>query len=472
MNKCFIGFGECSKYYLYILSSTVLKSLRDCMFGFNSINPNSKMGLFGFVPKLANHCIIQSIYRYSGFMLGGALFMYISQKNSENKSEKMINKEKEQLELKEFENSQKSERTKNVRISQIIIIALIYCAHSELSRIMYLFDFSGLDFWTVDLLFIIIFMHSNFVINSGKHKKYSMIFIILLVTILLLISSFLPKTDHDKEEEKIKDKNTYQLIKAITGNNYSFIIIALIFFSLSCLLSYLRVQEKVLMDFHFLSPYRLIFFIGFVGFILSIVILTLTTNLKCSEENAFIRDKCLISRIRKNKTEFYYDNLVKYFEELKSNKNGYEFYLEIILMPLLFLVISFFEFLGEILTIYYLSPIYILVRDNIYYGTIKLIFLLYNLNKNYKQYMTLEQFIILEFAEILAILGYTVYFEIIELRCLGLDRDLKKNIIRRSRIESPIMSRELSFDEILDDSYMDEVCKNYRVDEIKNENEY
>jgi hypothetical protein len=86
--------------------------------------------------------------------------------------------------------------------------------------------------------------------------------------------------------------------------------------------------------------------------------------------------------------------------------------------------------------------------------------------------MTLEQFIILEFAEILAILGYTVYFEIIELRCLGLDRDLKKNIIRRSRIESPIMSRELSFDEILDDSYMDEVCKNYRVDEIKNENEY
>jgi hypothetical protein len=337
---------------------------------------------------------------------------------------------------------------------------------------MYLFDFSGLDFWTVDLLFIIIFMHSNFVINSGKHKKYSMIFIILLVTILLLISSFLPKTDHDKEEEKIKDKNTYQLIKAITGNNYSFIIIALIFFSLSCLLSYLRVQEKVLMDFHFLSPYRLIFFIGFVGFILSIVILTLTTNLKCSEENAFIRDKCLISRIRKNKTEFYYDNLVKYFEELKSNKNGYEFYLEIILMPLLFLVISFFEFLGEIITIYYLSPIYILVRDNIYYGTIKLIFLLYNLNKNYKQYMTLEQFIILEFAEILAILGYTVYFEIIELRCLGLDRDLKKNIIRRSRIESPIMSRELSFDEILDDSYMDEVCKNYRVDEIKNENEY
>jgi hypothetical protein len=65
MNKCFIGFGECSKYYLYILASTVLKSLRDCMFGFNSINPNSKMGLFGFVPKLANHCIIQSIYRYS-----------------------------------------------------------------------------------------------------------------------------------------------------------------------------------------------------------------------------------------------------------------------------------------------------------------------------------------------------------------------------------------------------------------------
>ena len=440
------------------------------------------MGLLGFVPKLADHCIIQSIYRYSSFMLGGALFMYISQKNSKNESEKMINKEKEgkekkvnerkNLELKEIPHFLESEITKNVRISQIIKIALIYCVHSELSRIMYLFDFSGLDFWTVDIIFIIIFMHSNFVINSGKHKKFSMIFIILLVTILLLISSFLPKTDHDKEEEKIKDKNTYQLIKAITGSNYSFIIIALIFFSLSCLLSYLRIQEKVLMDFHFLSPYRLIFFIGFVGFILSIIILTLTSYIKCSEENTYIIDNCLISRIRNNKTEYYYDNLVIYFEELKTNKNSYEFYLEIILMPLLLLVISFFEFSGEILTIYYLNPICILVRDNIYFGAIRLIFLLYNLNKNYKQYITLEQFIILESAEILAILGYTVYFEIIELRCLGLDRNLKKNIIRRSSLETPIMPREVSFDEILDDSYMDEVVKNYRVDEVKNEDEY
>ena len=203
MVKSIIGFGRCSKYYLYILSSTIFKSLRDCMFGFYTINPNSKIGLFGFIPYLADHYVIQSIYKYLGFMLGGVLFMYISQKKLENESEKMVNKEikkeKNNLKLEVALNSRRRENKKYAKISQIIKIGLIYCVHNELSRIMYIFNFEGLDIWTVDALFIIIFMHLNFVVNSGKHKKYSMIFIILSATILLLISTFLPKTDHDKK---------------------------------------------------------------------------------------------------------------------------------------------------------------------------------------------------------------------------------------------------------------------------------
>ena len=41
------------------------------MFGFTTINPDSKIGLFGFIPKLLNHFLIQSLYRYTGFILGG-----------------------------------------------------------------------------------------------------------------------------------------------------------------------------------------------------------------------------------------------------------------------------------------------------------------------------------------------------------------------------------------------------------------
>ena len=50
-----------------------------------------------------------------------------------------------------------------------------------------------------------------------------------------------------------------------------------------------------------------------------------------------------------NVTQYYYDNLFKYFEELgdiiKSDDLKYEFYFEIFLITPLYLAINFFEFL-------------------------------------------------------------------------------------------------------------------------------
>jgi hypothetical protein len=405
-------------------------------------------------------------------MLGGALFIYISQKKSENETEKINNKEKESLEFKSLIHNRKSDGSEIARIRDILKISLIYCVHAELSRIMYLFDFSGLDFWTIDVLFILLFMHLNFVINYGRHQKYSMIFIILSVTTLLLISSFLPNTNHDDvKEEKIKDNNTYQSIKYTTGSNYAFIIIFLTFSLLSCLISYQRVKEKVLMDFYFLSPYRLIFYIGLVGFIITSIILIITSNLKCYEKEKYIKEHCYITRLKNNKTEYYYDNFAIYFEELKNNVNSYKVYLEIIIIPPIYIAISFLEFSCEILTINYLNPNFVLLRDNIYYGTSRLIFFFFNIHKNYKHYMTLSQFIILEMAEILAIIGYAVYLEIIELRFFGLDKDLKRNIIKRGFRETPLKPVECSFDEneIFEESIIEEGQKNQIVESCNSE---
>ena len=123
MNKFFLGFGGCSKYYKYILGTVLFKCIRDCMFGFNTINPDSKIGLFGFIPELSNHFLIQSLYRYSSFILGGALFIYISQKKSENETEKISNnKEKESLEFKGLIHNKKSDGSEIARIRDILKI--------------------------------------------------------------------------------------------------------------------------------------------------------------------------------------------------------------------------------------------------------------------------------------------------------------------------------------------------------------
>ena len=108
MSKFIKGFGGFSKFYFYILGTVIFKCFRDCMFGFNTINPNSKIVLFGFIPELSNHYLIQSLYRYEVFILGGALFIYISQKRSTNESDLIIdNKEKENLELKSLIHNRK-----------------------------------------------------------------------------------------------------------------------------------------------------------------------------------------------------------------------------------------------------------------------------------------------------------------------------------------------------------------------------
>ncbi len=144
MSKCIIGFGECSKYYKYILGTVIFKCLRDCMFGFNNINPESKIGLFGFIPKLSHHYLIQSLYRYIGFFLGGALLTYILKKNVAGDKDK-TKQYKKSLILKSLIYNDAINSNRSIKIKEILIICLIYCFHSELSRIMYLFDFGGLD---------------------------------------------------------------------------------------------------------------------------------------------------------------------------------------------------------------------------------------------------------------------------------------------------------------------------------------
>ena len=102
-------------------------------------------------------------------------------------------------------------------------------------------------------------------------------------------------------------------------------------------------------------------------------------------------------------------------------------------MPI-YLSLEFLAFTCEILIIYYLNPLYLLIRENLYYCVLRFVFILSNLD-NYGDYMTLSQFLILQASEIIAILGYAVYLEIIELNFCELDKDLRRKIIERGERE-------------------------------------
>ena len=76
-------------------------------------------------------------------------------------------------------------------------------------------------------------MDSFFVINYYRHQIYSLAFIIVTNSVLLIFSTFLKNKDY---------KTTYNIIYDFTGNNYSFIWIICSFILLSIILSYTRVK--------------------------------------------------------------------------------------------------------------------------------------------------------------------------------------------------------------------------------------
>ena len=192
MSNSIIGLGMVSKYYLYILGTIVFRCFKDCIFGFIGINPRSKTSLFGFIPELSKHYLIQDFYRYLSFIIGGLIFLKISKiilAKEENNSNLEL-KIKNSVKGKGLIHNNKTASSEKVSIYNVLYVCLIYCLHSEISRIMYLFDFGGLDFWIFDIIFTLFFMEIYFLIEYYKHKIYSMGFILLINFILLLI--FLP----------------------------------------------------------------------------------------------------------------------------------------------------------------------------------------------------------------------------------------------------------------------------------------
>ena len=452
MSECFIGIGKFSKYYFYILGTSLLKLLKNFLFGFSSINPESRKGLFGFMPELSKHPLVQSLYQYISYIIGGILFNYIISRNLMSENINKNNNKKNSLIFKYIIHNKQYQGSENISIFGIFIVCFFYFLHQTALNAMYLFNFDGLDIWTFDIIFILLFMDTYFIINLYKHKKYSIMFILITCTPLLVFSSFLSYTNHDDtEEQSIRDNNTYKIIEIMTGSIFYFIAIFIIFIFLSCIISYARVKTKVLIDIYYISPYKIIFYIGLFGFILTLIILILTTIFSCKGNEKIIPNYCLIKK-DDNSKEYYYDNINFYFNDIKNNLSTIEFILEISLVTPIFLIVNFFEMTCEILTIMYLNPTYLLIRDNLYYAFAKIIFILFFINKNFEHYITLKQFLILETSEILALIGYSVYLEMVELRFCELENDLKKNIIERGDRETEIGEKSLDQEREIDTS--------------------
>ena len=108
----------------------------------------------------------------------------------------------------------------------------------------------------------------------------------------------------------------------------------------------------------------------------------------------------------------------------------------------------------EIIIIYFLNPIYILVYESLYYAVLTL--LSFILNKGNDK-MDNSVFILYFTGDIVSIIGYLIYLEIIELRFCGLNNYTRKTIYRRGRRESlATLVGHYDIEKEIDESFDDE----------------
>ena len=114
-----------------------------------------------------------------------------------------------------------------------------------------------------------------------------------------------------------------------------------------------------------------------------------------------------------------------------------------LLIPLLFIFYTINE-VSCLMLIKYIDPTIILIYRYFYYFLLRII--TYIINEADEQYITLILFILYEIEQLASVISGLIYIELLELKFLGLDYELKKNIDRRGN-EDTIAGLDIMGDE-------------------------
>ena len=452
MAKCWIGFGELSRYHLYIVYYVLFVFLSSFIFSFKDVK-DIGVGLFGFTPILRNHPLIQSFLHSIGYILFGFLFYCCRGNDDDNKenqpsrislhnfSQKILYflQEKDIPELTDNSHKDliyKKKNQENNPMNQILLISLYASLNIILSSICKALKFADFDLWIFNIFFTLLFMsyYLNLKIDQYKHQFYSLILVFISNLIILIINTFI----------RNGGKNSYSKIEEYYGSKFVSIPLFMIYLFFSFIISMARVKAKVLMELKFLSPYKIIIVTGCICLIFSFIALLFSSFFPCSAK--LVGDVCKVTynyTYLFNETDdidfedinnnTYLDSIPAYFNNLSNEflVSKKIFFYELLLVIPSFIFLEFCRILFKLKIIFYFNPIYILVCDSIRYLLQYILHLIFDSGSAFvlKEILTIV-------ADLFSIIGYSIYVELIELRFLGFNDNTKKQIMEREKIET------------------------------------
>jgi hypothetical protein len=345
----------------------------------------------------------------------------------------------------------------------LLFIYFLYSLNHIIREFLNSFIYNG-EIWVLEILFIVFLTYKIFKIRIGKHQKLTVFIISGILLSLNIIKCILPRTHHsdcDTDEKckkkYLKDNNIFNAINKIFGSYYFVPLIYISYIIIAIMRDYSWVKTKYLIDIKTVPFYKIFMFLGSVGIFIDIIALFLSTKYKCqtltnitqyyneTSDSFYYYDTiptkidfseklCRLAHYN-NKTHdlnLYYDNFKIMIDEYKdfNSKNKIEIFA---IIPL-FLIMNIIIHFCNIVMIRQFDPNMLLVSDNFYYYTRRLIRFI--INGGDEQYLTFNQFAICETEEVISIFANLVYMEIIELRFCKLDYDLKRNIEKRASMET------------------------------------
>ena len=385
-----INFGKIDKNIIYPIIAILVILTENLIFYGHTILKN-------FYSHIFILCIVQSI----GKVLSFIPFIIF------NKINKNLSKENQIINNKLLYRKEYYEKYKAIKSKKFGLIILFSILNFIINLLYYrVMLFPELDFWLIDIIFIIALSYFILNIKLYKHQYFSAIIILLSGISLHFIN--------------------------LLNNKLDFIIILLSFFTELIYCSNI-VVDKYLMENMFCSPFEICFYDGIISLILFIISLIISTNIEIKGDKYAV----------KYKGKFYVDNFFSYYEKF----NVKEF------VVLVFEIIYYF--------IYYLFPLITIQNFTACHYLIILIFdfevtFYFDFDNMWKSILNMVLFVIILFMLL-------VFNEIIEINCLGFLKNTKKSISERAELDSLNINEN---NECNEDSLENE---NYFIDFLKND---
>ena len=314
-----------------------------------------------------------SIYNDIGMILAFIPYLIIKYRTKKSKYlTEVQNKSKLDIEFVHYDIFKKTRWSKYKLISLSAILDFLETILSYIFCSKFVYNL-----WSFDIIFISLFSYLILKTKLYKHQYISMIIILFLGLLLNIVEYF-------KYDEREKTLKPIEIIMTLLTE---------ILFSLSLVL------VKYNLEKNFCDPYEMCIFQGLIGLIIYIISLVVI-----------------------NKLELTIDN-IKYPENFIEYKNSYD--INDFLVCLIVIIVNFIFNISLFVTCNYFSPVHILITSLI---------------KEYHYYLQSHENIILNILGIVILLlilfMFLVFIEIIELNVFNISYNTKKNIEKRSELDS------------------------------------